>query len=322
MDDDTNMVPRGTVKRAIYAILREAQKARVPSPPFNVTKTDASVDGGFSRDEETLEEVLGLVPGKPAPFALAFASRFPLLHAAYERFRMAFPRKKIVRVDTEQSYGAWRDARRTPYLVDLAQRTAALEEAQAHEDEENVVLFGAAVARAAEAAKYGGTRVPLSLHPEDAGKIDCWRDGEEVLCSVRFAAAGAPRVATTGVPFEACVEEAARYADAAGIDPMVIVGALPTIAGILGGSALIGQLCQMTRSLREEPEVRRGTPFVGEATSRGDAALTAAATVLYRSKQGDRDATFEIGRLRGAPGGEALLTEAAKRLACARKEKS
>jgi hypothetical protein len=295
-------------------------------------------------------------PTKPAPFTPVESSQYPIVQQLHRKFKSAMPSEKVVRVDTEESYSDFMADRRAPYvaalearladleravqvhtadnhgggkLEALEQRTAGIAEALAAHLEHGdhaVDVMGAEVEAAREQAALGGTRVPLSLAPWAEGKIDCWRDGDEIYCSVRLPGPdGRVRIATTTTPVAKHVDEVLSYAEDAGVDSVDLLGGdedggvLHGLAEILGGGALVTQICRAAPCLLERPEVAvQGSgagAFVGVVTPVGDPGMAAAMALLQLcQKPGASDACFEVEALKKTPAGAKLIAEAQKRL--------
>jgi hypothetical protein len=303
--------------------------------------------GLVAADDTAAATPAPFTPTKPAPFTPVESSQYPIVQQLHRKFKSAMPSEKVVRVDTEESYSDFMADRRAPYVADLERRLADLERAvQVHTADNHgggklealeqrtagiaealaahlehgdhaVDVMGAEVEAAREQAALGGTRVPLSLAPWAEGKIDCWRDGDEIYCSVRLPGPdGRVRIATTTTPVAKHVDEVLSYAEDAGVDSVDLLGGevLHGLAEILGGGALVTQICRAAPCLLERPEVVQGV-FVGVVTPAGDPCTAAAMALLQLcQKPGASDACFEVEALKKTPAGAKLIAEAQKRL--------
>ena len=233
---------RGAARRALREILRAAQRAR--RLPRSVRVEPAAHDGGRF-------EVLGA-------------------HAA---------RALLVRVETPGDHAAFRDLRRAPYLAEMVDAADRLEAAReeydrvggggiaGHSDAAVLESIGAEVEVAAGLARAGGEPVFASFPPWMSGKVECWRDGDEVLVAVRLPGPrGDVRVATAGAPLRQCVGEAVGLAAEAGVDPGAAAAIAPVIAPALGAGRLVGCVCCAAPLLLARPEVVRGEPFAAVVT--------------------------------------------------------
>jgi hypothetical protein len=257
----------------------------------------------------------------------------PLFDALQRRFKDGLPQPKMVRVDSEDSYEAFREARRAPYVARLEQRlqdledhfrehvydrhgggrVAALEAAfERHVSDPNA--HNRAILGALEETSNAGTPIPLPLREARQGAIMCWRDGGEILCSVRLPRQEGTCVATTAVPVSRALEETLGAAIAANVPPEEILLVVPGLSQVLGGLALVPQLC------RAAPELSAArTPYVGVLVTPTDPALAAAMSLVQRCQKGDPRACAEAGALRYARHG--LLRDAETRLTRAQRER-
>lgn len=350
-DFDTDEDERARLASVVLEILKQAQRLRLPPPPLLVEPATHDPTDPFTVEVACGDDLAAILGGAsapgPAPFQALVCGDFPVLQRLYRRFVTATPPPRIVRLDTIESDAAFRDARRAPYLADLDTRLTALEQKVAehvadhhgggrlaelerrfdehvrrgdpHEDED---ILGEEAARAVETAKTGGSRIPLSLPPASADKVECWQDGDEILCSIKLPGPdGRIRIATTGSPAERHVEEAVTYAEEAGIAPVDVVGILPVMAQSLGGGALVTQLAAAAPHLLSRPEVLAGAPFVGRVTPRSDPALAATAALEQLRQRGHAQAANEMARLAAIPEGAVLVGRAVERLARGQREK-
>lgn len=274
----------------------------------------------------------------------------PVFDALRTQFSRALPQSKIIRLDDEGSYSDFRNGRRAPYLDKLASRLAALETAfQSHITdhhgggrvaslEERMVAedrrlsslehafddhvrdphaLGEEVLGAVDAAIRGGSRVLLPLPDWARGKVECWQDGPEVLCTVRVLGPGGPLLATTGTPLDRNVEEVLGHADALGADAEDVIVAVPVIAPVVAAERALSEVCGAVPSLVGK---WKGRPVVAEISSRVDPALAAAMALLQRCQQGDRAACADAYRLARTRGD--LVNEARECLLRGQREKA
>lgn len=329
-------VSRGDVERVCGAIVRQADRWRLAPPPMSIAVIGV--------DAATWSFT---APGAPV-LGDDSTGAYPIFGDLYRRFTIALPEPKIMRLDTEASYCAFRDTRRLPYILRLEERLANLEGAVAShvadhhgggrladleerfeqhiaapsddpldEPSEEFYARSAEVLGALEEVKHGGSSVPLPLPDWALGKIECWQDGAEILCTIRLASPeGKLLMATTGAPAERYVEEVLGYARQAGVggDELYTVG--PAIVQVLGGRALCGQLCKAAPELLGAADA----PFVSLMTPNSNPKLAAAMALLQRSQRGDVHAAAEVAFLKSHH--EQLLAEAQERLLLGQREKS
>lgn len=157
-----------------------------------------------------------------------------------------------VRLDTEESYVEYLGAR----AATIEDRVDDLErELSAHE--------------ADPYAHWLGADVPLSLPPYAAGKVRCWREGDELLCSIRLPGPdGKPRIATTSTSVEGAVEEVCGYAAGAGVNTVDVLGVLPVLGSMLGAGGMIPRLAAAAPQLLNTSAAREGEVFVGVMVGR------------------------------------------------------
>jgi hypothetical protein len=319
---------------AVRAILRQAQRLRLPPPELTVTPVVGG-DVGEIEDRNALDEVLGaeleVTPGKAVPFASANSLDYPITQGLYKKFQAATPAPKIIRVDTETTYVLFLDSKRKPYLDDLEDKLSSMDDAvtpksdidPGADDVPDAALetIGADIERAKERAAVCGDVIPLSLPPDAQGKINAWQDGEQIYCSMKLPAPdGSVRIATTSSPVSRHIDEAATYAAAADIDPMVIMGVLPALAQVLGGGALVTQLARATPALLSQPAVVSGAAAVtAKVVPSVDLAVAAVMALLQACKNGNQQACTEMKKLNSTKAGQKLITSATKSLSKATK---
>ncbi|SRR5579862_546966 len=349
-DDDKSMpkVSKEAVQCSIRDIIKQAQRLRVAPPPVTVEPAPQGKDIGEVLDDAyLLGELLGEVPvttTSPAPFTPTDSTLFPITQKLYQKFKAAIPPPRVVRVDDEANYAKWKDSKRAPYIATLESRVEQLEanvadhvsdnhghgRVQRLEDAftEHLKDAGSTEAGATELigdlvekAKDAGDKIPLSLHPESEGKVDAWQDGCDIFCSIRLCGPdGKVRIATTSSPAERHADEVAKYASEAGVDPVTVMGVLPALAQVLGGGALVSQLCQAAPGLMARPEVLQGS-FVGLVTPKGDAEVASVMMLLQLCDKGNARACAERDELLNCEGGVELIAKAKECLTEANKAK-
>jgi hypothetical protein len=259
--------------------------------------------------EDGSEEARGAGAFPPA------VTKLPLLQRLFRKFSSSAPRPRVVRVDTEQSYAAWKNDRRAPYRAELARCVAERDAQDGLNPDEHVQR----IEDAEQSVINCGEAVPLSLPPHARGKVKCWQEGNEIFASVCTRSAdGSPRVITTSTTVQQHVEQVVGYATDAGVDPFVVVGILPVLAQVLGGGALVTQICRAAPAFTHRPNAIGY--FVVKAN--GSPAIAAAMALLQKARGGDMDARGELAMAITSPRGQKLFDEASRLLAQAHKERS
>lgn len=267
----------------------------------------------------------------PAPAAVPWKAP-PLYRAILERFERATPGPKLVRLDDAEGYVAFRRQRQKPYVRELAARVTALEDAMAaHEERDNdyfddfdrhvsdghggdLDVLGEQVVEAASRAQRGGGRVPVALPKWTTGKVACWQDGPEALCTIRVADG---RFVTTGTRLIDHVEQVIDCClDLAPEESRPLAG---PVAVRLAGESIVRQTAAIA------PEVLRtagnARSFVGIATPRCDAPKAALMALVQRCQRGDERALEEITDMAQA-GASEHVEDAATRLLAAQADKA
>jgi len=247
----------------------------------------------------------------------------PVFERLRSRFADVTSRPKHVRVDTPGSYALFRAAR-DPNVLQLEQRLAALEAALASHTADG--HDGGRIARLEDELHQhlvetvrgtASSKIPLPLPSWAQGKIECWQDGPEILCSIRVRGCDdEPRIVTSAAPLEGCLGEILGCAIEADVEPEHILAAGPPLAQVLGASALLRQLCGAVPELRKRAGA--GT-YVGVLAPAGDPDVAATMALLQRCQLGDPRARIELLSLSQQRG--ALVADAADRLARGQREK-
>lgn len=329
--DEKPAVTKDAQVEAVRAILKQAQRLRLPPPELEVSP--AKGDVGEIENSNMLDEVLGALDpdapssAVPAPFAPVDSPDYPLTQDLYRKFKAATPAPKVMRVDTEESFGVFMSMKRKPYLEDLDDRVTALEEAHAAREADPTInpadqgtdVLGAQIEKARSRAAVCGDVIPLSLPPDSEDALSCWQDGEEIYCSMRaIGPDGKLRVVTTSTPASRHTEEAVAYAASANVDPMAIVGVLPALTQVFGGGALVTQITRAAPALFSRPEVVQGKVFVGAVTPKVDPAVAAVMALVQLCQAKNPQACAEVLSLKKTPKGLQLITAALKGIAAAK----
>lgn len=292
---------------------------------------------------------------RPSPFVSlspAVVRDFPVLVAALQKYSDAESRPGVVRIDDERSYDSFTCERAVKELERQVQaiRDALQEHLDEHAGEEHpgygraakkLAVFdvlGAARsvaqisrARTSSEAVDAMPQIPVEIPKFAQGKVKCWRDGDAIVCSMRFQAAdGSGRVATMAAKPQGDAADVLGAAADAGADPITILGALPDLAQAQCARRLVKEVAgaALDAHRRLDVCVMGGEPLLlpaGEADGR--AAVAAVMDVQQRADVGDTQACHELEQLevlgRGAGGKLVgpLVSEARARLAQGRARK-
>ncbi len=312
-----------TQKAAVRAVVKQAQRLRLPPPRLTVTPSKGEL-GEVCDLEDVLGELLGVsasVDKVVELFTPTISSAFPMTHKLYRKFKAALPAPKNVRVDTALSYEKFRSEKRAPYLADLEKTAEEHASADANLADEDVL--GAEVEMAKLRANDCGERIPLSLSPAAAPHVNAWRDGEQIFCSVRLPGPdGHVRIVTSSTPLERHTDEVLGYATDAGVDPVEVMNVLPGLAQILGGGSLVTQITKAAPQLMAQDEVVAGKVFIGRIEPECDPAIAAVMMLLQLCKKGSEQACWEAQSLSKTENGHAVLAAAQRGLAQAESDRS
>jgi hypothetical protein len=294
----------------------------------------------------------------PDVFESPTEEQFPVLSKAIAHFKAAEVKPKVVRIDTDKTYDQFVSKKAFEEIVRrVSELRAALEEHfDKHEHEEHPgyhqerkqlrkweeIVSGdveaLSSAKSAGEALQAMPKVPVDVAPDAEGNIRCWRDGDAVVCSIRFGTPGGVRIATMMAKPQVDVDDVARRALKAGVDPVVVLGALPELADAACAKRLVRDVAGAALQAQRRYDVCGQDDAGDEAepvvlTSRGAdegaAPLAAIMHVQQRADAGDPQARSEIKKLKVAastPSGQQiaapLLAESSRRLSVGRAAKA
>lgn len=268
---------------------------------------------------------------------------FPMFQEVLGRMTAREARPRVVRIDTDETYSDFASDRA---CAEVARQVEALRTAfEQHMSDYHSAppatqeVLGAAETianlRNAATSEDALAAMPPALVdiPDYAlGKVRCWKDGDSIVCSMRFEAKGKPRIATMAVTPRVDEEQFVEHAERAGLDPVTVLGLAEDAAEALCGEALLRDTARAALVAQENEDVvgMDGEPLI--LVSGGDVSAAPVAAMMYlqqRAEAGDPQARREmrqlaqvaqtpVGRRVAAP----LLTEARNRLAEARIAKS
>lgn len=245
----------------------------------------------------------------------AEAVNTPVFNSLVQKFSQGVPDPKLARVDDVQSYADFRSARREKYLADLEARLSAIEAAQRLYE----IDARAELRRVLDEAARGGEAIVLPVPETRSGQIECWRDGDEILCTVRLVTPAGVRMVTSGTPVSVHANEVALCAAAEGLGPDEVLGGAGAAAiGILGAAKLVEEVCGAAADLVQCCGARPGT--VLGVVSSADPVMAASMSLLQKCQQGDWTAVADARRLYAER--PQLVREAARRLTKAQRLKA
>ncbi len=311
-------------------ITRTAEEKRLSAPwSIEIVGHDPTTDSFVS----TWRPFPTAIEGAWRPFpgvVLGADEALPVYSDLYQQFSAALPSQKLVRLDTPESYKDFRSARRQKYIDSFDARLRALEDAFANHiaDDHAARLdrlvdafrahtsdgHGAAVSNLLGETMTGGSRIDLPLPPWAKGKIDCWQDGLEILCTVRFLGPDGPLAATSGEHLAKPAAEVLGAVIDADVDPDDAMDLLPTLVQYAGGERLSKEICGLVPRL-----VGCHAPTVVRALPACDPTMAAAMALLQRCQGGDSRAQAELPRLASVAG--ELVGDAYNRLLVGQRRK-
>ena len=270
----------GAARRVLHQALRE----RTPPPPMLVVPvtSDAKADSGV------LVDVLG--------------DGFPLLASLYERFDSITPSEKVVAVSDDAGYDEF--VRTRPFL-ELDRRVRELRsvvEQHARQRKHtgkapNMSAWDAILGEAqdiAAASAGDDNMIPLKLAPWANGKIQCWREGDLICCSLRASdRKGNKGIVMSSTPIEDHADDVARYVANSGVNPVDILGMTTHLACMLGGGGLATQLAQATPQLLAAHVAARAPVTTHKIVAATDPSIAAIMGLCHMAQSGNRQAAQE-----------------------------
>jgi hypothetical protein len=220
---------------------------------------------------------------------------FPIFNSLRQGFAAAISEPKAMRLDDENSF------------ADIARRLAALEAAVAdHVSDDHGHGRVARVEDELHQHLAERARIHLPLPAWCDGRVLCWQDGPNVICTVKVQAPdGRGLFATAGEPLAAHVEEAGTSIIGADAHPHVLPGVTRARAGL-------SLLSDLSRAAPHMLVRARRAPAVFVAVPRGDATVASAMELLQRCQQGDLAACREVNRMMAMGNGRLFATAKAR----------
>jgi hypothetical protein len=284
---------------AIREVLKTARDSRKPAPPMKAVAMNAP-ERRMDSDWALMDTCIGAAaaPGTPGPY--------PLLTEFMQRCGTGLP-ARIVRVDTQESYDAFRAAG-SPEMQEYRQRIDELSDKlashtrdpYAHQriaDEIDDLTFLGAEADAALAEKS----VALQLPPSYRGKVDSWIDEDDIFASISVPHKdGTVWWLTSAEPVEKSVSEASRHAANAGVPASAVLPALVAIGEVLGAGTAIKEMVAATPAILQVPAAQGCVPFMIRIEPKGNPAICGLAALACACRAGNSQACDEWNRLAAA----------------------
>lgn len=283
---------------AVLAVIKTARDNRMPPPRMVAVDVDAPSSTDPKDEWALTDTVLGISFRRNK-------NEFPLTTQLMQRFG-AGGAGRVVRVDTEESYAAFR-AEQSPALAELRDKIADLEERfamheadpEAHDvaffegDIDNVDMMGAAAAE--EAASK---RVDLWLPERFRKQVQAWREGDFVCASINLPGIdGELRICTSMEPIRKCVDEMTRHATEAGVPASTVIGVVPAMGCVLGAGTVVKEMAAAAPSILARPEAKHAAPFIVRIEPKASPALCALAALAYECREGNSQACEEWHKL-------------------------
>jgi hypothetical protein len=288
-----------------------------------------------------------------APFKAPTDEVFPTFKRALAHFGSQSTPTRVVRIDTDASYdklvgdSALRELDRRMHELrsfveghvrDLDAHNSFTPAASPLSDWHEVIGCAETInaIRGADTSDdmTDAMAVPLDLPDFAQGKVKCWRDGDMIVVSLRFATVdGTPRYATMAGKPRVDTDDVLGWAQRAGVDPVTILGAAMDLADVACGKRLVRDAAQAALSAQRRIDVV-GMSLVDDpvvlTNVEGDEEQAPLAALMYvqqRANAGDKQAQHEMSLIetaaktkRGKEVAAPLLKQARERLKLAGKK--
>lgn len=213
----------------------------------------------------------------------ASPSNTPVFSSLYKQFADVLPSPKLARVDDIMSYVDFRSTRRAPYLVSLERKLTALE--AAIDEGYDWVDVESAVRGFIAQASRGGDEIRLPIPEVETGQIECWQDGNEILCTIRIMCGdGAMRMVTSGTQVAEHAREILGCAAQEGVDRETVNAVAPSVVQVLGAAKLVEDLYGVAPMVIDSCQGQNATIGIVPAA---DPSIAAAMSLLQKCQQGD-----------------------------------
>lgn len=317
--------------------------------------------------DEEIEDDVEEIEDVPSVFQSPAREQFPVFKQALREFQ-AEGKPKVARIDNDGTYGEFVCEKA---VNELTRRMDALEEAlHAHMGDEhahhvdrvmdameehiddpfahqsrlvrglrNSEILGAAqaisdiqYAPSPDAALEAMPQIPINVPPFAEGKVKCWKDGDFVICSMKFEGPdGAARFATMASKPKIDEQSVESWAVRNNIDPVDLLGMLDDAADVACGKRLVRDTARAALRAQECDDVKDmdDEPVLLGSNGSGSAPLAALMYVQQRADAGDGQAQSEMSKIRLAAQTKSgrviaapLLDEADRRLSEAKQEQT
>jgi len=334
-EEKTALVPASATKEVLEMLSEDdIEIGRISAGWDADTDFDALPPRLVDITKEDIESA-DLFQGEPTEFE-PHLEAFPVFKRSLRHFQSQTPQSRAVRIDTDQSYAEFSVDRAAKEFERLAEDLREAAHAEDSETRWGEVLGAVAAIVDLKKADSAGEavsklpQVPVGLPDFAQGAVRCWRDGDSVVVSIRFAMPdGSPRIITTASKPRVREDEIERWAENSGVDPITILGATPVIAAVATGKQLVKEAAQSALEAREREDVAcmcEDEPMVLIGLGESSAPIAALMHLQQRAEAGDVQAVKELATMRVAantPLGQKhaapVLAEASRRLALGRK---
>lgn len=281
---------------AVRAVLTKARDNRSPAPPMRAVELDAP-ERDMADDWLLMDTCIGAAAATGSP------NPYPLL-AKYMQMAGAGMPPRIVQVDTEESYKAFRAAG-SPEMAEFHQKLDELEhkfathsrDPYAHErlaeDFDDLTWLGAKAEKA-----LAEKRIALDLLPGTEGKHDEWTDEEDIFASIKVPHEdGGIWWLTSAEPWDKSIKEASRHAAESNASASVVGEIIPAIGERLGAATAIKEMVAAVPAILKLPEAKGFAPFAVRIEPAMNPALCALILLACECAQGNAQACDEWNRL-------------------------
>lgn len=261
---DVTVPTERTVSEALTMVLGEDEDVMFGRMPSGLDESEFDYLPPFETEIDVNDKNMFLGEGEESPemFESPPDEQFPMFKNALRKFKSVEPKSRVVRVDTDDTHDIFMGEKAAKEIRRrVSQVRGALSDGSPRWN--NVVLGAAqaisnlSAAKSADDAAEAMPKVPLDLPSYAVGKVKCWRDGDSVVLSMRFAAAdGTPRVATMAARPNVDADEVEAWAMRSGVDPVTLLGAVPDVADAVCGKRLLRDVAGAALMVRELPDVQ------------------------------------------------------------------
>jgi len=314
--------PESDPAKAVKKVIKTARDTRQPPPVMKAVPVDAPPTPADVENEEVLSWFSDIVEGVGC--MIGAANPFPLTTKLLTRFGAGMEKPRYVRVDTEDSYKAFR-ADSSPEMSEYRDKLrevsdrldAHVRDPRAHEsdasseDLADAIEEAEAVGAAAQEAEKS-KQVDLWLKDGVKDHVRAWQEGDYV--GVSMVLPGGDLIATSMSPSEDAIGEMEEYAAAANVSAAAVVGVIPAMGCVLGAGTLLKEQAAATKSIMEMSQSKGGKPFVCRIEPKAAPSLCALVALACMCAKGDKQACAEWDLMASAAskGGAKVVSDAMK----------